>query len=121
VEAREGGADEALTLGVRPEHLSPSEQGLRCIAETSEILGAETIVHARLESGEKLVASLRGIHRVTEGEQVAFAVAPQFVHVFDAEGKALAPLRAWVDDHGHRDPQGYRSAAGQSGNHQPAS
>jgi len=95
----DGGPEERLTVGVRPEHLSPSEQGLRAIVESSEILGPETIVHAKLQSGEKLVASLRGIHRLAEGEHVAFTVEPRFVHVFDAQGDALAPLRAWTEDY----------------------
>ena len=92
-------ADEPVTIGVRPEHLLPSERGLRGVVEASEILGAETIIHAKLESGEKLVASLRGIHRAAEGEQIAFAAERQFVHVFDAKGMALAPLHAWADDY----------------------
>ena len=97
--ARGGAPEERLTIGVRPEHLSPSERGLRAIVESSEILGPETIVHAKLESGEKLVASLRGIYRLAEGEHVAFTVEPRFVHVFDAQGDALAPLRAWTEDY----------------------
>jgi hypothetical protein len=67
--------------------------------EASEILGAETIIHATLESGERLVASLRGIHRAAVGERMAFTVDRRFVHVFDAKGEALAPLRAWADDY----------------------
>jgi len=93
------GAPGALTVGVRPEHLFPAERGLRAKVEASEILGAETIVHASLESGEKLVASLRGIHRAAEGELMAFTVDRRFVHVFDANGRALAPIRAWAEDY----------------------
>jgi multiple sugar transport system ATP-binding protein len=94
-----GRRDERLTIGIRPEHLSPSERGLCGIVESSEILGAETIIHAKLESGEQLVASLRGIHRLVEGERIAFTIDRRFVHVFDAKGEALEPLRAWTDDY----------------------
>ena len=87
------------TVGVRPEHLTPSAEGLTVVVEASEILGAETIVHTSLASGEKLVASLRGIHRVSSGERMALSVDRQFVHVFDGKGEALAPLRAWADDY----------------------
>jgi multiple sugar transport system ATP-binding protein len=92
-------AEASLAIGVRPEHLEPSEQGLRAKVQASEILGAETIVHAVLESGEKLVASLRGIHRAAAGELMAFTIDRRFVHVFDANGEALTPLRAWAEDY----------------------
>ena len=96
-----GGADHPLVVGVRPEHLAPSDRGLCGAVEGSEILGAETIIHARLESGEKLVASLRGIYRLSLGEAVAFTVEPRLVHVFDASGIALAPMCSSADDSGH--------------------
>jgi multiple sugar transport system ATP-binding protein len=92
-------AGETLAIGIRPEHLFPAAEGLRGRTEASEILGAETIVHVALESGERLVASLRGIHRVAAGEPIAFAVERQFVHVFDRDGAALVPLRGWAEDY----------------------
>ena len=92
-------AGETLAVGIRPEHLFPAAEGLRGKVETSEILGAETIVHVVLESGERLVASLRGIHRAAPGETIAFAVERQFVHVFDRDGAALVPLRGWAEDY----------------------
>jgi len=82
-----------LAVGLRPEHLTPSEGGLRARVEASEILGAETIIHAVLQSGERIAASLRGLHRVRPGEPIGFAVDRRDVHVFDANGDAL-PLSA---------------------------
>jgi ABC-type sugar transport system ATPase subunit len=93
------GAGEAFTVGVRPEHLAPAERGLRVKVAASEVLGAETIVHATLESGERLVASLRGIHPFAEGAVMSFAVDRRFVHVFDEKGDALAPMRNWGEDY----------------------
>jgi ABC-type sugar transport system ATPase subunit len=93
------GAGEAFTIGIRPEHLTPAERGLRVKVAASEVLGAETIVHATLESGERLVASLRGIHPLAEGTIMSFAVDRRFVHVFDEKGDALAPMRDWGDDY----------------------
>ncbi len=93
------GAGETFTVGVRPEHLTPAERGLRVKVAASEVLGAETIVHATLESGERLVASLRGIHLFAEGSIMSFAVDRRFVHVFDEKGDALAPMREWGDDY----------------------
>jgi multiple sugar transport system ATP-binding protein len=80
----------SLTVGLRPEHLIVSDRGLRASVEASEILGAETIVHCVLQSGERLVASLRGLHRVSRGEPMWFEVGAANVHVFDAEGNAFA-------------------------------
>jgi ABC-type sugar transport system ATPase subunit len=80
----------SLTVGLRPEHLVRSERGLRARVEASEILGAETIVHCVLQSGERLAASLRGLHRVSRGEPVGFEIHAGHVHVFDAEGNAFA-------------------------------
>jgi hypothetical protein len=62
---------------------------LRARVEASEVLGAETIVHCVLQSGERLSASLRGLHRVNRGEQIGFGVHADNVHVFDAEGRAF--------------------------------
>jgi multiple sugar transport system ATP-binding protein len=80
----------SLTVGLRPEHLVRCERGLRARVEASEILGAETIVHCVLQSGERLAASLRGLHRVSRGEPVGFEIHAEHVHVFDAEGNAFA-------------------------------
>jgi multiple sugar transport system ATP-binding protein len=89
-EPRDPGA--ALSLGVRPEHLTPSDEGLRVRVDACEILGAETIVHSTLRSGEGLVASLRGIHRFAEGQSLGFAIDRRFLHVFGADGQAMAPM-----------------------------
>ncbi len=79
-----------LVAGLRPEHLSPAEGGpLAARAETSEILGAETIIHGVLQSGERLSASVRGLRRVNPGEPIRFRIDPIDVHVFDDRGEAL--------------------------------
>ena len=80
-----------LKVGVRPEHLAPGDVGFRARVEASEILGAETIIHAALESGELLVASLRVIHRVARGEFISLKIDQRFLHVFDGAGDALPP------------------------------
>ena len=84
------GKGELFAVGLRPEHLTPGAEGFRARVEASEVLGAETIVHCVLQSGERLAASLRGLHRVTSGEPIGFEVHASNVHVFDAHGTALA-------------------------------
>ena len=100
---RKAGA--ALTVGLRPEHLVRSDSGLRARVEASEVLGAETIVHCILQSGERLAASLRGLHRVTPGEPIGFEVHASNVHLFDAEGNAFAR-----DVHAQTEMLSWRSA-----------
>jgi len=92
VVSRDENADGSLAVGLRPEHLTPSEGGLRARVEASEILGAETIIHAVLQSGERIAASLRGLHRVRPGQPIGFAIDRRDVHVFDANGDALTRI-----------------------------
>ena len=83
-------SDAPLVAGLRPEHLSPTEAGpLAARVQTSEILGAETIIHGVLQSGERLSASVRGLRRVSPGEPIRFRIDPTDVHVFDDAGDAL--------------------------------
>jgi multiple sugar transport system ATP-binding protein len=104
IEATVDGADYSpdvdCTVGIRPEHLSVSENGdiVGTVAAT-EVLGSETIVFASLSSGETVTASLRGIRYFDRGSRVRFSVDPRFVHVFDAKGSALPPLRPWQEDY----------------------
>jgi ABC-type sugar transport system ATPase subunit len=88
------------TVGIRPEHLALSDSG--AIAGTViaiEMLGSETIVFANLQSGENVMASIRGIRSLRQGAIVRFSVDRRFVHVFDHRGIALLPLRSWREDY----------------------
>jgi ABC-type sugar transport system ATPase subunit len=90
-------AGNAALLGIRPEHLRLADAGaFRAHVESCEILGAETIVHSVLESGERLAASLRGLKRMQVGEIVNFDVEPEHIHLFDRSGEAIV----WEPDTG---------------------
>ncbi len=90
----------AAMIGIRPEHLSLSADGpLAATVEAVELLGAETIVHARLASGPAITVSVRGIASLRPGAVIPLAFDPRFVHVFDADGLTLEPTRAWQDDY----------------------
>ncbi len=69
------------------------------MVDAVEMLGADTIIYGRAQSGERVVASLRGIHPIGQGSTVAYAVDPRFVHLFDRNGEAARPLRSWSDDY----------------------
>ncbi len=90
--------------------MSPGDEGpLAARVETSEILGAETIIHGVLQSGERLTASVRGICRVSPGAPIRFRIDPSDVHVFDEGGDAMprgatsgVRERAFVSENGGR-------------------
>ena len=87
-------------VGIRPEHIALSDSG--AIAGTviaTEMLGAETIVFASLQSAEPITASIPGIRSLRPGAIVRFSVDDRFVHVFDDKGLALPPLRSWREDY----------------------
>ena len=91
---------DAVTVGIRPEHLAGSSNGvLAAEIVSTEVLGAETVLHARTAGGDPLTATMRGILGAKAGETVRFDVTDAFAHVFDASGRTLQPTRAWTDDY----------------------
>ena len=82
-----GGIDAAgpVTLGIRPEHLVQDAAGpVRLQVDLLEMLGANTLLHGRLDGSEtELVASLPGHFNAEPGQVVAFSVDPKGLHLFD--------------------------------------
>ena len=98
--ARQLEAGAVATIGIRPEHLSLSAAGpLAATVEAVEILGAETIVHARVASETPIILSVRGISGVEPGAAIHLDFDDRFVHVFDDKGETLAPTRVWQEDY----------------------
>jgi ABC-type sugar transport system ATPase subunit len=92
--------DGDCTVGIRPEHMALSDRGeIVGSVVATEMLGAETIVFANLHSGESIIASVRGIRSLQPGALVRFSADRRFVHVFDAHGLSLPPLRSWREDY----------------------
>jgi sn-glycerol 3-phosphate transport system ATP-binding protein len=87
-------ANRPVTLGLRPEHLAPSEAGQRALhLEISlvEALGADTVVHGRMAgNGADLAARLTGTTVVRMGDRIALTAPPSQLHLFDrTNGKRL--------------------------------
>jgi ABC-type sugar transport system ATPase subunit len=83
---------DAVTLGIRPEHLTLGGDGLTLAVDLIEPLGSETLVHGRVfgAGNEMIVARVAGV--VMPAETVTVGVQPEFVHVFDAvTGKRIGP------------------------------
>ena len=75
-------AGQALTLGWRPEHLLPAEQGLPALVKVIEPTGADTQLLVEL-AGQDLTVLLRERREVRVGDTLT--LAPQRTYLFDSE------------------------------------
>ncbi len=87
------GAPEAITVGIRPEHLVPGESAggpaFRFTVETVEALGADSMVHGAFGSAT-VVARVEGHSTPALGEARVFSVMPGKLYFFDtATGKRI--------------------------------
>jgi multiple sugar transport system ATP-binding protein len=86
-----------FVLGVRPEHLEPTnEGGLAAVTQAVEHLGDAIIVHALL-AGSDTAVSLRlptaGAPRLTAGTPLRLQPQRSGLHLFERDGRALhAPV-----------------------------
>jgi sn-glycerol 3-phosphate transport system ATP-binding protein len=96
-EGLRAGAPEALTVGIRPEHLVLRGTGgieFRLKVETTEALGADSLVHAQF-GGAALVARVDGHATPAVGAALGFSVQPNRLYFFDAaSGIRLRPSAA---------------------------
>ncbi|MDR6407160.1 ABC transporter ATP-binding protein [Paraburkholderia terricola] len=81
---------QAVTLGVRPEHLRLDGDGqfIQCVTVLSERLGEHSYIHADHAAGS-LVAKAPGDTPIESGERIRIHVPPSACHLFDADGVAL--------------------------------
>jgi sn-glycerol 3-phosphate transport system ATP-binding protein len=74
-----------LTIGIRPEHLVAGSDGpLALKVDLVEPLGAESLVHGVLPSGEEMTVRLSGSSPLP-GAILPLSVPPLMLHVFEAE------------------------------------
>lgn len=76
-----------VTLGIRPEHLVPAENGaFKVQVELLEQLGANTLVHGFLEGTQtQVVASLNGVQTIESGTVLGFDTPAHNLHLFDVQ------------------------------------
>jgi len=84
-------AGQAITLGVRPEHLQlgTGDFSLRITPNIVEHLGIHTVAYSTLPGGENFIALFEGAPQIAEGEVSEVGFALDQVHLFDAAGLAV--------------------------------
>jgi multiple sugar transport system ATP-binding protein len=90
-------AGDAVTLGVRPEHLAPGAAGqaLHATVTFVERLGSSTQAYCQFPGTEDaLTCTLDGQVDVRDGQALALGVAPGDTYLFDADGRAFPRLPA---------------------------
>jgi multiple sugar transport system ATP-binding protein len=90
--------DQAVTLGIRPEHLEPaasagsSQQSTQQISRTVSLveqLGEHSYLHLDQPGGAVLIAKAPGDKTPRQGESVVFNVPPASCHLFTEDGFAV--------------------------------
>ncbi len=85
-----GGAPaRAATVGVRPQHLVRAEEGLDLNVTLVEALGTETVIHGELNSGQKMLATVAGHLKVSQGDHLTLNAETAQLHFFDEGGKRV--------------------------------
>ncbi|MCK5273677.1 MAG: TOBE domain-containing protein, partial [Alphaproteobacteria bacterium] len=80
--------DGPVLVGLRPEHLAVVDGGaamLELAAEAVEPLGADTLVHGRLDDGQLVTIRFSGTPTFGEGDRIALAAEAANLHFFDPE------------------------------------
>jgi multiple sugar transport system ATP-binding protein len=82
-------AGDKATLGIRPHHIGRSEKGGKGVparVRLVEALGPETVVHAEIGDGHKLVAVMDGQDRLALSDTLKLSFDAAQLHLFDASG-----------------------------------
>lgn len=83
---------DALTVGLRPEHLVLGASGqnrLDLTGDFAENLGATSQFYAQSGRGETIVIQVPGRHTLRRGESLTVSFDPAQARLFDVEGRAI--------------------------------
>jgi multiple sugar transport system ATP-binding protein len=92
VDAQRLASGEAVTLGIRPEHIvarGQADQYLGCSVDLVERLGTTTYLYARLADETAVVAAAPGDSRAAAGDRIELGMPSGTMHLFDRHGEAL--------------------------------
>jgi ABC-type sugar transport system ATPase subunit len=78
-------------VGVRPEHWQMCEagQGVSVEVISSEYMGSQRLVQARLGETQRLEILVSGEQTIHSGQSLHVHVSPEHLHAFDAEGQRI--------------------------------
>ncbi|WP_319517821.1 ABC transporter ATP-binding protein [uncultured Martelella sp.] len=84
------GEDTEVVVGIRPESLNISDNGLEVTVEMGEDLGGVSYLHTRTSDGSEIVVERRDCARDRlDGTKVGLTVNPRNVLIFSTEGQRL--------------------------------
>jgi len=90
---RQVGAGDAVTFGVRPEHIGITEgsgvQLAKVKVDLVEQLGGQTMVYATTADGQAMTIAVDGQRQVELGSMLTAYVDPARYHVFGQDGRAI--------------------------------
>ena len=90
VDASAAAAGDAVTVGVRPEHVrADGDGGIAGRVTFAETLGHATFAYADY-AGAALTVQLSGDRRPRAGDTLRLGIPPEQAHLFDAAGEAFA-------------------------------
>ena len=74
---------QAVTAGLRPEHLSVDPKGAGLTVELTESLGGVSYAYLQTPRGERIIVEERGDHRTKAGGSVGLMFEPERLYLFD--------------------------------------
>ena len=83
---------QAVTLGIRPEHITIGEKNdgeLKGNLRIAEYLGSETMFYASLVDGSDLSVKADGLTSAKQGADIKFGLPAKACHLFDATGDTI--------------------------------
>jgi multiple sugar transport system ATP-binding protein len=91
IEGQEAAKHNAVTLGVRPEHvrISKTEGSWKGTVGVTEHLGSDTFIHVQVDGVGKITVRTDGDFSTDFGQQVFLTPEPARLHRFDANGQAI--------------------------------
>ena len=81
---------DALTLGIRPEHVLLADSGLPMQVNLTEQLGGNTVLYGSLSAQQPMVVQVVGQSAIRRGDTVKVQLPPVACHGFTAQGQSLA-------------------------------
>jgi multiple sugar transport system ATP-binding protein len=92
---------EQVTVGIRPQYLSPADgtYDLAVTAEVIEQLGTEFVVHGHTDDGTAVDAVSAAFGDVEHGDELDLSFEPGDLFVFDADGQTICHGPALTQKH----------------------